>query len=100
MITLGPFRIADIDKLREILDTHGAVHELVADEELRDKQTREFHEYATLAPRQAAGTLDLRYIFVEISEDEFKKVAAEFEKLAILPPSDGAWELAEEEENS
>lgn len=98
MITLGPFRIHEIDKLREVLEARGAQHEFIADEDLRDRLMAEHHESATtLGPRATAGKLDLRYIFIEIEDAEFQKVATEFEKFGIMAPSDGSWELAEED---
>lgn len=96
MITLGPFRISEVDKLKGIMDAKGAVHDFFADEDMKERVLSEHNEVATFS-RDAAGKLDLRYIFIEIDEKEFEKVASEFEKLAIMKPSDGSWELSEED---
>jgi hypothetical protein len=97
MFTLGPFRVSEIEKLKTILENGQAQYELVADEDLRDELLQKFHQAATAIPKANIGQLDLSYIFVEISPEEFAKVAAEFEKIAILPPSDGTWELSEDD---
>jgi hypothetical protein len=98
MFTFGPFRISDVEALQSVLDQAGATYELFADEEERDQAMKRFNEEASKNPRAMAGGLDLRYIFLEIAPDEFEKAKGELEKFGITKPSDGSWELSDEEE--
>lgn len=99
MLTIGPFRVTEIEKLKTILEGRHAQFEMYADEDLRDKLMAEFHANTTMNPRTGTGSLDLRYIFFELDPNEFEKAKFELEKLGITPPSDGSWELAEDEES-
>lgn len=96
MYTFGPFRIGDVETLQTVLDAAGAVYEIYADEDVKDQVMKRFQEEASKNPRAMAGGLDLRYIFLEIAQEEYEKAQTELEKFGITKPSDGSWELGEE----
>lgn len=98
MITLGPFRISDIEKMSALLEKCGAAYEVYADEDMKQDLIAQYNDRATLGPRASAGTLNLSYLFFELTPEEFEKAAAELEKLGITKPSDGSWELGETDE--
>ncbi len=100
MITLGPFRISDIEKMSALLEKCGAAYDVYADEDMKEALLAQYNQNATLGPRTSAGTLNLSYIFFELQPGEFDKAAAELEKLGITKPSDGSWELEESAEET
>ena len=95
MITIGPFRITDVEPMQALFAKHEVPAEAYADEDLKDQLIAEFHTKATGAPLHGP-ILDLRYIFFEIDPAHFERVEAELEKLGITRPSDGSYELAED----
>lgn len=100
MITLGPFRITDLEKMSALFEKCGAAYEVYADEDMKEALLAQYHDQATLGPRANAGTLNLSYLFFELQPAEYEKAATELEKLGITKPSDGSWELGEGDESS
>jgi len=95
-ITIGPFKVQELENLQNLLSSKAVTFEVYADEDLKEKLLAESNQQATFMPRSTAGQLDLRYLFFEIPEDQFHKAAEELEKLGITAPTDGSWELSEE----
>jgi hypothetical protein len=98
VVTLGPFRITDIEHMTALFQKCGAAFEVYADEDMKEALVAQYNDRATLGPRASAGTLNLAYLFFELEPQEFEKAAGELEKLGITKPSDGSWELGEPEE--
>lgn len=95
MITIGPFRITEIEAIQVVLEKNSVPFEVFADEDVRDQAMAQFNEMASKT-RGGAGQLDLRYIFFEIDPAHFDKARVDLEKFGITPPTDGRFELGEE----
>jgi hypothetical protein len=95
----GPFNFKDAENIKEILNSQSISFEMVVDKDLEREILHEFHQQATLAPRQMAGKLDLRIILFEVDKSNSEKVATLLEKFGVLmSSSDGSFELGEEQD--
>jgi hypothetical protein len=93
---IGPFRIEEVERIKDILEGAEIPFEMFIDEDLKEKILNEFNHTATIGARGSAVQLDLRIVFFEIDGSQFDKVKDEMEKMGIAAPSDGSYELAED----
>lgn len=97
MIQLGPFQILEAERIQEVLQRAGVSYDFFVDEDLKNHILEDFNSRALTNPRGAAGSLDLRICFFNMELSDFSKVKDEMEKFGITAPSDGSWELGEDD---
>ena len=95
----GPFNLTDSENIKELLESQRISFEIIVDKDLEEDTLREFHQQATMAPRQMAGKLDLRIVFFEVDDSYSEKVVNLLEKFGVIANlSDGSFELNEGED--
>ncbi len=94
---LGPFKVFELETIKELLSSSGIEFGLFIDKDLEKKILDQFHERAQTAPRTTAGSLNLSIVYFDISKEDFIKVKEPLKKYGIEAPSDGAFELDEED---
>jgi hypothetical protein len=85
---LGPFSAIEVETLEELFKLKGVEYQLIVNEQLLKE-----HESA----HGRVFNLGLKFIRFEIADEDFVKVAEEMEKYGIVAPSDGSFELDNED---
>lgn len=93
---IGPFNFREIESIKSILTEANLAFEVIFDKDLEQELLKRYHEHASQSPRTAAGTLDLKNLFIEIDPEDFSKVQAKLERFGISAPSDGSYELGDD----
>ncbi|WP_413288401.1 hypothetical protein [Bdellovibrio sp. HCB337] len=97
---IGPFNIRDAESLMEVFEAKKIPFEMVIDKEREQQILAQYHESATLNPKQTAGTLNLSIASFEINDSDLEKIKDTLENYGImLSSSDGSYELGEDDEN-
>lgn len=97
---IGPFNIRDAESLMEVFEAKKIPFEMIIDKEREQQILAQYHQSATVAPRQMAGTLNLDIASFEINESDLEKIKDTLENYGvILSSSDGSYELGEDDEN-
>jgi hypothetical protein len=86
---IGPFGVRDAQQIEQLLDRHQIEYEINPDEEMKQSQLQEHHDKIRLLPTAAIGSLDLRYIYFIISDDDYPKISQELEHFGIVGAIDG-----------
>lgn len=93
---IGPFNVRELEPIQDLLKSKNIAFEAFIDKDLEAELLKKFNELATYNPRTFGGTLDLRTVFFEITEQDFEIVKNDLEKYGITKPSDGSYELGED----
>jgi hypothetical protein len=80
---LGPFEAGEAEQIEQILMKHEISFEIEIDDVLKQSQIDNFHGIVRNNPTGAVGSLDLRYIFFMISNEDSYKVAQDLKPFGI-----------------
>ena len=92
---IGPFNVREVEQLTELFESQGVTFEVIVAEDEREKILAEYHEKTTMNHHHLRGSLDLKFIYFEITPEDFEKVSGELEKYGIVKSSDGSFELGD-----
>ena len=80
---IGPFEPRDAEAVEKLFESHRIQYEIAADAKLRDNLLQEYNEKLRLGPSLFTGSLDLRYIYFILSDDDCQKISKELEPFGI-----------------
>ena len=87
---IGPFNEFDIEAIHDLLEAKEIQFEVKVHQNLLEKA------HQTSGTRRSVA--DIKAVHFEISDEDFKKIEADLERYGIVAPSDGSYELGEEDE--
>jgi hypothetical protein len=94
-MTLGPFDISELEQLEALFESKKIDHEIIVNED----KLKEIAAHNRENSRGRAYSVGLKVVHIEIADADFAKVAADLEKYGIAAPSDGSFELGEDDAN-
>jgi hypothetical protein len=80
---LGPFEAAEAEQIEQILQNHHVSYEIEVDEKLKQSQLDNFNGQVNNNPTATIGSLDLRYIYFFISDEDCRKVSKDLKPFGI-----------------
>lgn len=80
---LGPFEPSDAQQIEQIFNQHNIPFEVKIDETLKDSQLESFNNRVRNNPIVGMGSLDLRYIYFIISDEDAPKASSDLKPFGI-----------------
>lgn len=78
-MNIGPFEPREAEKVKNLLESHNIQYEIDVDKELHDSLLQEYNEKLRLGPTLFTGSLELRFIFFTLSDNDFLSISKELE---------------------
>jgi hypothetical protein len=81
---IGPFDHRDALRIEDVLNKHEVAYSVEVDEQGQEQILNEYHETAQKSNTGAAGSLDLRFIYIDFEDKDYPKIAKELERYGIV----------------
>lgn len=80
---IGPFEPREAETLEKKLEVLSIEFDIEVDEKLRDQIMKDHNDKIRLAPTLFNGSLDLRYIYFIVADEDYQQIAHELKAIGM-----------------